>query len=185
MLDVGTFDGFYAFLAEHRGAERVLAVDNEQYVAWVRARWGVELAGARASARSAELLGSQVEYRRRGRARARPAPASASTSSTAVGSSTGSRNPLGLLRAVGRGGGAGRAPAGRRYGVIASDGRLDARTIEVQQPGGVYAGDEYVYWGFTAAGIEKLRRTSGFRRFELVDAPLIDSHPRIIGWLRR
>src|SRR5205823_12681982 len=31
VLDVGTFDGFYAFLAERRGAERVLAVDNEQY----------------------------------------------------------------------------------------------------------------------------------------------------------
>jgi predicted nicotinamide N-methyase len=35
VLDVGTFDGFYAFLAEHRGAARVVAVDNEQYVAWV------------------------------------------------------------------------------------------------------------------------------------------------------
>jgi hypothetical protein len=41
VLDVGTFDGFYAFLAEHRGAARVVAVDNEQYVAWVKARWGV------------------------------------------------------------------------------------------------------------------------------------------------
>ena len=29
MLDVGTFDGFYAFLAERRGAARVVAVDNE------------------------------------------------------------------------------------------------------------------------------------------------------------
>jgi tRNA (mo5U34)-methyltransferase len=45
VLDVGTFDGFYAFLAEHRGAAHVVAVDNEQYVAWVRARWGVELGG--------------------------------------------------------------------------------------------------------------------------------------------
>jgi tRNA (mo5U34)-methyltransferase len=40
VLDVGTFDGFYAFLAEHRGAARVVAVDNEQYVAWVKARLG-------------------------------------------------------------------------------------------------------------------------------------------------
>ena len=31
VLDVGCFDGFYAFLAERRGAERVVAVDNEQY----------------------------------------------------------------------------------------------------------------------------------------------------------
>jgi predicted RNA methylase len=28
VLDVGCFDGFYAFLAERRGAERVVAVDN-------------------------------------------------------------------------------------------------------------------------------------------------------------
>jgi tRNA (mo5U34)-methyltransferase len=45
VLDVGTFDGFYAFLAEARGARRVVAVDNEQYREWVRARWGVELEG--------------------------------------------------------------------------------------------------------------------------------------------
>ena len=30
VLDVGTFDGFYAFLAEARGARRVVAVDNER-----------------------------------------------------------------------------------------------------------------------------------------------------------
>jgi ribosomal protein L11 methylase PrmA len=33
VLDVGTFDGFHAYLAEHRGPTRVVAVDNEQYVA--------------------------------------------------------------------------------------------------------------------------------------------------------
>ena len=37
-LDVGVFDGFYSFLAERRGARRVVAVDNEQYVDWVHAR---------------------------------------------------------------------------------------------------------------------------------------------------
>ena len=36
VLDVGAFDGFYSFLAEARGARRVVAVDNEQYVDWVR-----------------------------------------------------------------------------------------------------------------------------------------------------
>jgi hypothetical protein len=52
-------------------------------------------------------------------------------------------------------------------------------------PGEVYPQDDYVYWGFTAGGIEVLGRESGFRQFELVDAPVIDGHPRIIGWLRR
>jgi hypothetical protein len=63
VLDVGTFDGFYAFLAEHRGAAHVL-VDNEQYVASVRARWGIELQGGEGSATIAELLGSRVQHRR-------------------------------------------------------------------------------------------------------------------------
>ena len=47
VLDVGAFDGFYSFLAEVRGARRVVAVDNEQYVDWVRARFGVTLSGWR------------------------------------------------------------------------------------------------------------------------------------------
>jgi hypothetical protein len=58
VLDVGSFDGFYAFLAEARGAERVVAVDNEQYRAWVEARWGLRLGGGegfRASGLSASL----------------------------------------------------------------------------------------------------------------------------------
>ena len=34
------------------------------------------------------------------------------------------------------------------------------------------------------AGIEMLGRKSGFTQFECIDAPIIDGHPRIIGWLR-
>src|SRR5258707_8736496 len=63
VLDVGTFDGFYAFLAEHRGADRVLAVDNEQYVHWVEARWGRHLEGGEGFRAIAQLLGSRVDYR--------------------------------------------------------------------------------------------------------------------------
>ena len=43
VLDVGCFDGFYAFPPKRRGAERVVAVDNEQHRLWVASRWGVEL----------------------------------------------------------------------------------------------------------------------------------------------
>ena len=64
VLDVGTFDGFYAFLAEARGARRVVAVDNEQYRVWVKSRWGVELEGGEGFTAIRELLGSKVEYRR-------------------------------------------------------------------------------------------------------------------------
>ena len=64
VLDVGCFDGFYAFLAERRGAERVVAVDNEQYRLWVASRWGVELEGGEGFRAVHGLLGSAVEYRR-------------------------------------------------------------------------------------------------------------------------
>jgi tRNA (mo5U34)-methyltransferase len=64
VLDVGTFDGFYAFLAEHRGADRVVAIDNEQDRLWVASRWGVELVGGEGFRAIHRLLGSAVEYRR-------------------------------------------------------------------------------------------------------------------------
>ncbi len=64
VLDIGSFDGFYAFLAEARGAERVVAVDNEQYLDWVRARWGIELEGGEGFRAIHRLLGSGVEYRK-------------------------------------------------------------------------------------------------------------------------
>ena len=31
VLDIGTADGFYSFLAEHRGAKRVLALDYMKF----------------------------------------------------------------------------------------------------------------------------------------------------------
>ena len=64
MLDIGAFDGFYGFLAEARGARRVVAVDDEQYVDWVRARFGVTLAGGVGFRAIAGLVASRVEYHR-------------------------------------------------------------------------------------------------------------------------
>ena len=89
VLDVGTFDGFYAFVAEARGAERVLAVDSEQHIEWVRARWGCELKGGEGFRAIAELLGSRVEYRRM-EASGSASWRRRSTSSSAWGSSTAS-----------------------------------------------------------------------------------------------
>ncbi len=63
VLDVGALDGFYSFLAEVRGARRVVAVDNDQYVDWVRARFGVSLQDGVSFRAIAGLVGSRVEYR--------------------------------------------------------------------------------------------------------------------------
>jgi len=35
----------------------------------------------------------------------------------------------------------------------------------------VYPDDDYVYWGFTAAGMEKLARRSGFTRSNALTRP--------------
>ena len=40
-----------------------------------------------------------------------------------------------------------------------------------------------MYWGFTPAGLDAMARHAGFEGFELIDAPVIDGHPRVIGAL--
>ena len=93
-------------------------------------------------------------------------------------------SPLGLLRRLA----ALLAPGGRllveTYG-IASDGRLDAHTIEVQQPGGLYAGDEYVYWGFGAGGLSAIAALAGLTDACVDGTVVVDGHPRIMATLTR
>jgi tRNA (mo5U34)-methyltransferase len=182
VLDIGTFDGFYAFLAEARGADRVVAVDNEQYIDWVLARWGVELEGGEGFRAIHGLLASAVEYRRLD-ALELDRLDERFDFIFCCGILHRVEAPALLLRLLSRC----LAPGGRvlieTHGVFA--GPEDGDPVHRYGPGEVYPHDDYVYWGFTAAGIEMLGRENGFQSFELVDAPVIDGHPRIIGWLLR
>jgi hypothetical protein len=55
--------------------------------------------------------------------------------------------------------------------------------IRVSEPGEVYARDEFVYWGFGDAGLQRLARIAGFSRVEsLVDVE-VDGHPRLMARL--
>ena len=181
VLDVGTFDGFYAFLAEARGARRVVAVDNEQYRAWVQSRWGVELQGGEGFRAIRELLGSKVEYRKLD-AFDLDRLEEHFDFVFCFGILHRVKDPLGLLEVLRR-----RLLEGGRvlletYGV--SDRRLeDSAAVHVCHAGEVYARDDFVYWGFTAKSLERLAVHAGYEGFELADAPLIDGHPRIIGTL--
>jgi tRNA (mo5U34)-methyltransferase len=180
VLDIGSFDGFYAFLAEARGAERVVAVDNEQYIDWVRARWEIELEGGEGFRAIHGLLDSSVEYRK----------LDAFELDTLTerfdfifccGILHRVEAPARLLELLSR-----RLATGGRvlietHGVFETPD--DGDPVHRYGPGEVYPRDDYVYWGFTAAGIEMLGRKSGFRGFEVIDSPVIDGHPRIIGWL--
>lgn len=58
VLDIGAWDGFYSFLAEQRGAKRVVAIDPMTFTS--QPRYAAQsLAGFHAAK---EALGSQVEY---------------------------------------------------------------------------------------------------------------------------
>jgi tRNA (mo5U34)-methyltransferase len=181
VLDVGTFDGFYAFLAEARGARPVVAVDNEQYREWVRARWGVELDGGEGFRAIAELLESEVEYRRLDAFELDRLDALFDVI-FCFGILHRVENPLGLLRVLRRRLDEHGDVLLETYGV-ADEQLEDEAAIHVCEPGEVYARDAFVYWGFTGESLARLARDAGFAGFEVLDKPVIDGHPRIIGTL--
>jgi tRNA (mo5U34)-methyltransferase len=181
VLDVGTFDGFYAFLAEARGASRVVAVDNEQSRGWVRARWNVELEGGEGFRAIAELLNSRVEYRRLDAFELDQLDELFDLI-LCFGILHRVKSPLGLLEVLRRR----LTPRGRvlveTYGV--ADRKLEGEAgIRVCEPGEVYARDDFVYWGFTGESLARLGRHAGFTEVEILGKPVIDGHPRIIGTL--
>ncbi len=180
VLDVGCFDGFYAFLAEHREAEKVVAVDNEQYRLWVASRWGVELHGGEGFHAIHRLLGSAVEYRRMD-AFALDGLKQRFDLVYCFGILHRVENPLGLLRVL-RGRTVDRGTVlVETYGVSPED--RNGPTIRVSEPGEVYARDDFVYWGFGDAGLERLARIAGFSRVESLINVEVDGHPRLMARL--
>jgi tRNA (mo5U34)-methyltransferase len=179
-LDIGAFDGFYSFLAEVRGARRVVAVDNEQYVDWVRARFGVTLEGGAGFRAIARLLGSRVEYRRMDALDVRELGERFEVV-LCFGILHRVTDPIGLLAALADV----LAPGGEivleTYG---SRLAADSPTIEVHEPGNVYARDDFVYWGFSPEGLRRLARIVGLDEVEVLDELQIDGHPRILALLR-
>jgi tRNA (mo5U34)-methyltransferase len=180
VLDVGTFDGFYAFLAERRGAERVVAVDNEQYRLWVASRWGVELEGGEGFRAIHGLLGSAVEYRRMDAFEVDRLEERFDLV-YCFGILHRVDNPLGLLRVLRERTASGGTVLVETYGVRPED--RDGPAIHISEPDEVYARDEFVYWGFGNTGLERLARIAGFSRVESLIDVEVDGHPRIMGRL--
>jgi tRNA (mo5U34)-methyltransferase len=180
VLDVGTFDGFYSFLAEVRGARRVVAVDNEQYVDCVRARFGVTLAGGVGFRAIAGLVASRVEYRRMDALDAGELGERFDVV-LCFGVLHRVTNPIALLQAL-----ADVLAPGGEIVLETYGSRLDAdaAAIEVHEPGDVYARDDFVYWGFSPEGLRRLGRIVGLDELEVVDQLEIDGHPRILALLR-
>jgi len=183
VLDVGAFDGFYSFLAEVRGAARVLAVDNEQYVQWVRDRWGVKLAGGEGFHAIKRLLASEVAYRRMD-AYALDRLDARFDFIFCFGLLHRVEDPLGLLGVLTR-----RLAEGGRmlietYGVN-GDGTGADSAPRIPAPGEVYPRDRFVYWQFSSGALANLVACTESSPFELHATPVVARHPRIIGLLRR
>jgi tRNA (mo5U34)-methyltransferase len=178
VLDVGTFDGFYAFLAESLGAARVVGIDNEQYVAWVNGRFGVDLAPAAGFEAIHGLLNSQVAYERLdvldvGELHERFDVA------LCFGMLHRVTDPVGVLAAL--------AATLDRGGEILVETYGSASTgavMDVHNDGDVYAGDDHVHWGFSAEGLRRLGAMVGLGAIDVVDEVVIAGHPRIIATLR-
>jgi tRNA (mo5U34)-methyltransferase len=181
VLDIGAFDGFYAFLAEARGASRVVAIDNEQYVDWVSSRFGIELEPAAGFGSVAELLGSNVEYVRLD-AYDLDSLEEEFDLILCFGTIHRVRDPLGLLDVMRRSVAPGGEVLLETHGV-AHRGLDEGAGIRVCEPGELYARDDFVYWGFSARGLDRLARIAGFTGAEVHDAPIVDGRPRIIGTL--
>lgn len=181
VLDIGAFDGFYAFLAESRGADYVLAVDNEQYRDWIASRWGAELEGGEGFAAIAGLLDSNVDYRTLDAFDLDEVEATFDLV-LCFGILHRVENPLGLLRILARRTAEGGRVLLETHG--SSDTDLDGlQAVHVPEPGGTYSNDDSVFWGFTPGSLDTLARHAGFGGFELIDAPTVDGHPRLIGAL--
>jgi len=180
VLDVGAFDGFYSFLAEVCDARRVVAVDNEQYVDWVRARFGVTLAGGAGFRAIAGLIASRVEYRRMDALDVRDLGERFDVA-LCFGILHRVTDPIALLQAL-----ADVLTPGGEIVLETYGSRLppDAPAIEVHEPGGVYARDDFVYWGFPPEGLRRMGRIVGLDEVEIVDEHEIDGHPRILAVLR-
>lgn len=176
VLDVGAFDGFYAFLAERRGASQVVAVDNEQYRSWVEARWGVELSGGEGFRAIHGLLGSRVEYRCLD-AFELVALGEQFDLVLCFGLLHRVDDPVGLLRVL-------RSVTGRNGSILVETygvpSRVSGSWIHVPEAGETYQGDEFVYWGFGRTALDRLARTAGFSGSVCLAEPTVDGHPRIV-----
>ncbi len=178
VLDVGTFDGFYSYLAEARGASRVLAIDNERYIEWVESRWHVTLLGCEGFRAVHGLLDSEVEYRRMDVFDLGQVDEEFDFI-FCFGVLHRIDNPLGLLRLLTRHLADGGRIAVETYGVVEDEGAADA-AIYVSEPGEIYAGDEFVSWQFSSGSLERLAGHAN-HNFEFAAVPIIDDHPRLLG----
>ena len=154
VLDVGTWDGFYAFEAERRGAARVLATDHH---AWSSPGWGD--AGFRCAHRA---LGSRVEARELEVLDHTPERVGAFDIVLFLGVLYHMRHPLLALERM--------ASVTKERLIL----ETHVETLGVRRPlaafypGTELDGDHSNWWGPNASAVEAMLRAAGFARVERV-----------------
>ena len=147
----------------------------------MRARWGVELQGAEGFRAIAALLGSEVDYLRLD-AFQLDRLGEAFDLIICFGVLHRVEDPLGLLRVLRRRLDDGGHLLVETYGATERK-HMDERGVDAFEAGEVYERDAYVYWGFSRESLTDLAGRAGFGGIEVLDEPVIDGHPRIIGTL--
>ena len=166
-----------------RGAERVVAVDNEQYIEWVRARWDVELEGGEGFRAIHALLDSKVEYRKLD-ALELDRLAERFDFIFCCGILHRVETPARLLRVLQPPARRGRQGFDRDARRLPRSGRR--RSGAPLPPGRGLPGRRLRLLGLHGPpGSRCLGVKAASSASSCVDAPVVDGHPRLIGWLRR
>lgn len=180
VLDVGTFDGFYAFLAERRGGRAGAGGGQRAVPAVGRFTLGNQAGGRGGFSRDPSLAGLEGRVSADGRAVARQSRRALRVRVLLRHSPSGGEPAGAVVRAAWTDG-------QRRYGadrdLRAWPGAAGRCRDSSAQPGEVYARDEFVYWAFGDAGLERLARIAGFSEVGPFHSVQVAGHPRIIGRL--
>ena len=160
VLDVGAWDGFFAFEAERRGAERVLAVDGP---AWGEPAWGPGGFGTRAGFELARgALGSAVEDRELALEAIAPETVGRFDVVLFLGVLYHLKHPWLALERV----------ASVCDGLLIVETHADlldlGRPAMALYPGAELAGDGSNWWGPNLAALEAMLREEGFARVQVV-----------------
>ena len=154
VLDVGTWDGFFAFEAERRGASRVVATDDH---AWSSPGWGD--AGFRCARRA---LGSRLEAHDVDVLDHDPERLGTFDVVLFLGVLYHMRHPLLALERV----------AAMTRELLVLETHVESfgvrRPLAAFYPGAELDGDDSNWWGPNASAVEALLRAAGFARVERV-----------------
>ena len=157
----------------------MVAIDNEQYVHWVKSRWNVNLAGGQGFRAIKRLLDSEVEYLRMDAFELERLDEQFDLI-FCFGILHRVENPLGLLRLLGGHLAADGCVLVETYGVPADLGAAEG-ALSVPRPGELYPGDGFVYWQFSSGALSRLAAFADLPHFQLCCTPIVDGHPRILG----